>query len=141
MNPKHAKAAMLSKSAVNVSALFLSAADQMSAIWDEARALGKGTDYVNKHPYVVMLVTQLVHLAGLGIVDTTVYGQAYAACTDALNVNAPVVAPVVAQGYCEGCDHFQQASIEPSEDKCWNCESSNIKARRRNPRLDEDTPA
>ena len=77
---KHAKAAMHSQSACNASALILSLADQMDAIWTEARDLGKGTEYVNGHPLVVMFTTQLAHLAGLGTVDADAYAKASNLC-------------------------------------------------------------
>ena len=37
----------------------------MPAVWAESNRLGKGTDWVNKHPIVRLFVDKLTHLAGI----------------------------------------------------------------------------
>lgn len=85
MQLKHAQAAMRSQNACNASALVHSLSKHMDEIWEEARAKGEGTEYVNTHPLVVFFVTQLSHLSGCGIVDGTTYAKADKAIQEALS--------------------------------------------------------
>jgi len=54
--------AILSQSACNLSGLIMSLSKHMDKIWEEARAQGKGTDYVNNHPVVRLFLEQFNHL-------------------------------------------------------------------------------
>ena len=88
MQLRHAQNAMASQSACNVSGLVHSLSKLIDEIWTEAREAGEGTEYVNTHPVVVMFTTQLAHLSGCGIVDTSAYSKAYNAVNDTLNAAA-----------------------------------------------------
>jgi hypothetical protein len=54
--------AMFSQNACNASGLIHSLAEVTEKIWVEARALGKGTEYVNNHPILRLYIEQLQHL-------------------------------------------------------------------------------
>lgn len=84
MSVAHARAALDSQSACNASALIHSLARYVDEIWAEARAQNKGTEYVNRHPLVVMFTAQLAHLSGCGMVSQETYGAAYNACNAVL---------------------------------------------------------
>ena len=79
-----AQAALDSQTACNLSGLVKSMASHMDEIWAEAREQGKGTEYVNTHPAVVLFVTQLSHLSGCGMADMEAYSKADAAVQEAL---------------------------------------------------------
>ena len=53
--------------------------DVLPLVWAEARAAGEGTEYVNTHPAVRLILHKLTDLARM---DTTLddYGVAYSAC-------------------------------------------------------------
>lgn len=69
--------AMLSQTACNLSGIIRSAAKVTEAIWAEARRLGKGTDWVNKHPIMRLYAEQISHLAKG---DLASYGEASEIC-------------------------------------------------------------
>jgi hypothetical protein len=71
------KDAILTQDAVNASGLVKSLAVVVDEIWKEAREQGKGTDYVNRHPIMVLYITQLMHLAGMGPSDMDSYANAF----------------------------------------------------------------
>lgn len=52
--------------ACNLSGVVKSWAEAMDAIWAEARAQGKGTDYVNTHPVNVLYADKVYSLTGYG---------------------------------------------------------------------------
>ena len=54
--------ALLSQGACNLSGLVHSLAYAVELIWEEARAQGQGTDYVNTHPIVRLYVEQMSYL-------------------------------------------------------------------------------
>ena len=56
--------AILCQDACNASGLIKSLASHLDAIWEEARAQEKGTDYVNFHPVIRLFLEQLVFLNG-----------------------------------------------------------------------------
>lgn len=85
MKTEHATMALHSQSAGNSSALVHSLSKALDEVWAEAREKGKGTTYVNTHPLVVMMVTQLAHLAELGISNQDAYSVAYGIVNDTLN--------------------------------------------------------
>jgi hypothetical protein len=49
---------------VNVSGLVHSFSQVMTTIWAEAHKEGKGTDWVNRHPVVVLFADKIKSLAG-----------------------------------------------------------------------------
>lgn len=63
--------ALNSQSAVNLSGLAHSLSAVVTRIWDDARAQGRGTDYVNNHPIVRFYIAQLDFLC------RTDYSDAY----------------------------------------------------------------
>lgn len=73
------QAALDSQNACNSSGLIRSLARATEAIWEEARQAGKGTDYVNCHPIIVLYLEQLAHLSGT-MLSHPRYSEAYAAC-------------------------------------------------------------
>jgi hypothetical protein len=54
--------ALMSQTAPNLSGIVRSLAEVTNRIWDEGRAKGAGTDYVNTHPICVLYVEQFAHL-------------------------------------------------------------------------------
>jgi hypothetical protein len=51
------------ENACNLSGLAHTLAQMMPIIWDEARRLGEGTEYVNTHPAVVLMLNTMIGLA------------------------------------------------------------------------------
>ncbi len=78
--------ALNSQSAVNASGLIHSLSALVTRIWDDARAQGKGTDYVNNHPLIRLYVEQLDFLC------RTTYSDAYSI---AIKVDAGKLDPVL----------------------------------------------
>jgi hypothetical protein len=64
--------------ACNLSGVVHSFDKIVSRIWDEAREKGLGTDYVNRHPIVVMFVSKLASLSGGDSMEN--FRLAYEAC-------------------------------------------------------------
>jgi hypothetical protein len=83
MNPDTEKLELLSKddfettlfaqSACNLSGIVYRFASILPKIWNEARARGKGTDWVNKHPVCALMAEQISHLAGCGMTSNKKY--------------------------------------------------------------------
>ena len=73
--PKDYQMALLSQGAINLSGLAHSLAEVLPRIWEEARAQGQGTDWVNGHAIVRLYVEQMMHLA-----QGRDYSDAYAFC-------------------------------------------------------------
>lgn len=61
---KDYKDAMNSQGASNLGALLYALPKIVDRIWEDAKANGKGTDYVNQHPILVMFAAQIDHLTG-----------------------------------------------------------------------------
>ena len=61
-----AKIALLSQTACNASGLVHELSTIVSRLWDQAHRENKGTDWVNRHPVVVLFVAQLTHLSRSG---------------------------------------------------------------------------
>ena len=59
-----ARMAILCQDACNLSAVIHTFSRSMSAIWQEADRLGKGTDWVNKHPIAAVFTSKIKLLAG-----------------------------------------------------------------------------
>lgn len=62
-----ARHALLSQSACNVSGLIHFLPEIVSQLWDIAKREGKGTDWVNQHPVLVLFATQISWLTGAEI--------------------------------------------------------------------------
>ena len=57
-----AQAALDAQDACNLSGVVHSLADVTETVWDEARRLGKGTDFVNTHSIVTLFLNKLTSL-------------------------------------------------------------------------------
>jgi hypothetical protein len=77
MLPDDYKDAIAVQDACNLSGVAHNLSRIMTRLWDEARATGKGTDWVNKHPIVVLYAAKLYDLAGA----ERNYSAAYNICT------------------------------------------------------------
>ena len=66
------------QNACNLSGVVFSFAKVMQKICDEARDLGKGTDWKNNHPIAVLYASKVSSLAG--DVHAGEYSKAYDAC-------------------------------------------------------------
>lgn len=58
------EAAVHSQNACNLSGIVYSFASILPKIWNEARARGKATKWVNEHPICAMFAEQITHLSG-----------------------------------------------------------------------------
>jgi len=61
----HRRAAIEVQGACNLSAVVHSMGEAMSDLWAMARALGKGTDWVNNHPICRLYASKIAHLTGM----------------------------------------------------------------------------
>lgn len=68
--------ALAVQDACNLSGVVKDFARVVGLIWEEARSLGKGTDYVNQHPVCVLYIDKLASLARCQD-DTGIVFQAY----------------------------------------------------------------
>lgn len=59
--------------ACNSSGLIKSMAVDIDEVWKEAHELGKGTDYVNSHPLMIIFADKLLQLAGISFNSTSSY--------------------------------------------------------------------
>lgn len=111
--PAHAyEMALFSQSACNLSGIAHSLADFTEAIWNEARANGRGTDYVNTHPICRLFAEQIIFLSGgVAAHNTDTWQDAHALCKYRVMVapggahegkdwTAPEVAKVLQDDYC-----------------------------------------
>ena len=55
--------AITSQGACNLSGIVHSFSEILPKIWEEARASGEGTDWVNTHPICILFAEQIKHLA------------------------------------------------------------------------------
>jgi hypothetical protein len=78
------------QNACNVSGVLRSLARDTDAIWEEARAAGQGTDYVNRHPAIILTLHQLLFLSIGGGLDTDTFLAAWNACEAGAKVAATV---------------------------------------------------
>ena len=76
-----AREALYTQSACNVSGLVHSLDSAVSRLWEQAHAEGRGTDWVNRHPVVVLYATQIAHLSGSG--STENWDAAVRSCEEA----------------------------------------------------------
>ena len=77
LSKKDYQDAIYSQGAVNAGALVKSLAKLVDGMWEEARAQGKGADYVNTHPILRLFVEQINYLA-----STRDYYQASTLCEE-----------------------------------------------------------
>ena len=69
------------QSACNLSGVVHSFSTVVSKIWNEARAHGKGTVWVNKHPICVLFAEQILYLStGQYSYSASVYNKAHDFC-------------------------------------------------------------
>ena len=61
----HCRRAIEVQDACNLSAVVHSMDETMSDLWAMARALGKGTDWVNNHPICRLYASKIAHLTGM----------------------------------------------------------------------------
>lgn len=57
------------QNAVNLSGVVRSFAEATQAVWDEAHKNGKGTEWVNTHPIVLLFVDKLADLSGQPVMN------------------------------------------------------------------------
>lgn len=70
--------ALTVQDACNLSGVVRSFSQVLSSIWDEARELNKGTDYVNTHPISVMYASKIASLSGCEAMEN--FSLAYDVC-------------------------------------------------------------
>jgi hypothetical protein len=76
-----AKQVIMLQDACNLSGLVHDFPNMINAVWEEARRQEKGTDWVNTHPIVIMMVSKLGDLSRYTYGDEqTNFGKAYDAC-------------------------------------------------------------
>ena len=61
----HCHDALQVQDACNLSGVVRSMCGAMSDLWAMARALGKGTDWVNNHPICRLYASKIAHLTGM----------------------------------------------------------------------------
>lgn len=81
-NKRDYEDAMFSQGACNLGALLYSLPKIVDRIWEDARANGKGTDYVNTHPIIRLFAEQIAYLSSgreysdaYGIVQDVIDGK------------------------------------------------------------------
>ena len=62
---RHCRDAIQVQDACNLSAVVHSMDETISDLWSMARALGKGTDWVNNHPICRLYASKIAHLTGM----------------------------------------------------------------------------
>lgn len=73
--------ALHAQSACNLSGIVGAFARVTDRLWEEARALGKGTEHVNRHPIARLYAEHIAYLSGAGTTsDAASYSAAYAVC-------------------------------------------------------------
>lgn len=77
VDKKEYQNALMVQGAANVSGVVYSLAKVLPKIWEEARELGRGTDYVNGHPIVRLYAEQIIYLSGGGSGSSESYEWAY----------------------------------------------------------------
>ena len=59
-----ANVCLQAQNACNLSGVVHSLAETCNALWEEARRIGEGTDWVNRHPVTKLYVDKLLSLCG-----------------------------------------------------------------------------
>jgi hypothetical protein len=81
LKPEDYQYAISAQSACNLSGIVRSFARVTEAIWEDAREIGEGTAYVNRHPICRLYAEQIAHLAGAGTTtNSESYSRAYEEC-------------------------------------------------------------
>ena len=70
--------------ACNLSGVVHSWSQILSKLWEEARRLGHGTDWVNQHPINVLFASKVSSLTGAGLSSMPAFSKAYDACSEAV---------------------------------------------------------
>ena len=80
---RHCRDAIQVQDACNLSGVANSMGEAMSDLWAMARALGKGTDWVNNHPICRLYASKIAHLTGMFASANTVafHAEAEELCT------------------------------------------------------------
>ena len=65
LTPKDWQWAYLAQDACNLSGVAHQFSRTLPRVWAEARAAEQGTDFVNRHPLVILYVAKMADLAGL----------------------------------------------------------------------------
>jgi hypothetical protein len=71
--------AIAAQSACNLSGVVHSFSEVLPRIWEEARQLGKGTEWVNQHPLCILYAEKMHDLVGLCLGETS-FAEAYEFC-------------------------------------------------------------
>lgn len=69
LDPKEYQDAINVQDACNLSGVVHSFSRVMHLIWEEARELNQGTEYVNRHPIAVMYSNKIASLTGSDLSD------------------------------------------------------------------------
>jgi len=77
-----------SQSACNLSGIVKSLARDLDKIWEEARALNKGTNYVNTHPICRLYAEQIMFLSCGGQPQHESWEQAMRTCDEKVKVQS-----------------------------------------------------
>jgi hypothetical protein len=78
--------AMDVQDACNLSGVLHSWSKLVTRIWEEARTLGHGTDWVNRHPINVLYASKVSSLTGAELIsDMSAFSKAYDACKEAVS--------------------------------------------------------
>lgn len=72
------------QNACNLSGLAQTLAQMTTEIWEEARENGEGTEYVNRHPAVVLMLAQMLALSTGEELNPQTYHDALEACKQRL---------------------------------------------------------
>lgn len=81
LTPRDYEKALNVLNACNLSGVAHSLAQVAPKIWAEARKQNEGTDWVNRHPIVVLYVSQMAALCGVAeIADIETFSRAYEIC-------------------------------------------------------------
>ena len=82
-----AREALLTQGACNAGGLIHSLQRAVTRLQEQMHAEGRGTEWLNRHPVLVLYVTQLAHLSGAGSEER--WQQSVAMCERAAGEPAP----------------------------------------------------
>ena len=81
IDPEIARQALLTQGACNAGGLIHSLHRAVERLQEQMHAEGHGTDWLNRHPVLVLYLTQLADLSGAGALER--WREAVAACEQA----------------------------------------------------------
>jgi hypothetical protein len=84
--------ALACKNAVDAGALVISLAEMIPRIWDEARQNNAGTEWVAKHPIMILFISKIADLQAGGIYPYHIFNMAYNYCC--MRANKKWVGPI-----------------------------------------------